>query len=298
MKKILVPTDFSFLANCSVNFATQLARLDPATIKLIHVIEPPLAKMNSTGEIMKDPMSDVYVLELVKKSERQLQEILERYADRNISMKYEIVIGNPALSILDEVQADAIDLIIMGAKGSTWIDRLLIGSTTEKVVKNATCPVITLKCNIEKIDKLGYLVYAFNPDDDQRGVFEEINIFANTVGAHLYLLIVVTPSRFKSTHRIRQQMDEFVKIHKPLNYSTHIYTDVNEEEGIMHFAEEVNAGLIAIGINAHTNIFGLLTTNFREDIVNHSQRPVWTYNYNINKHSTTDETSENFTCSL
>jgi nucleotide-binding universal stress UspA family protein len=67
MKKILVPTDFSFLANCSVNFATKLAKLDPATIKLLHVIEPPVAKMNSTGEIMKDPMSDVYVLELVEK---------------------------------------------------------------------------------------------------------------------------------------------------------------------------------------------------------------------------------------
>jgi nucleotide-binding universal stress UspA family protein len=298
MKKILVPTDFSFLANCSVNFATQLAKLDPATIKLLHVIEPPVAKMNSTGEIIKDPMSDVYVLELVRKSERQLQDILDRYADRNISMKYEIVIGNPALSILDEVQTGAIDLIIMGAKGGSWIDRLLIGSTTEKVVKNATCPVITLKCNIEKIEKLGHFVYAFNPDDDQTGVFGEINKFAKIVGAHLYLLIVVTPSRFKSTHLISQQMDEFVKIHKPQNYSTHIYTDINEEEGIMHFAEEVNAGLIAMGINSHTNIFQLLTTNLREDIVNHSQRPVWTYNYKINKHSNTDETSENFTCSL
>jgi nucleotide-binding universal stress UspA family protein len=186
----------------------------------------------------------------------------------------------------------------MGAKGGSWIDRLLIGSTTEKVVKNATCPVITLKCNIEKIEKLGHFVYAFNPDDDQTGVFGEINKFAKIVGAHLYLLIVVTPSRFKSTHLISQQMDEFVKIHKPQNYSTHIYTDINEEEGIMHFAEEVNAGLIAMGINSHTNIFQLLTTNLREDIVNHSQRPVWTYNYKINKHSNTDETSENFTCSL
>jgi nucleotide-binding universal stress UspA family protein len=128
--------------------------LDPATIKLLHVIEPPIAKMNSTGEIIKDPMSDVYVLELVRKSERQLQDILDSYADRNISMSYEIVVGNPALSILDELQTGAIDLTIMGAKGGSWIDRLLIGSTTEKVVKNATCPVITLKCNIEKIEKL------------------------------------------------------------------------------------------------------------------------------------------------
>jgi hypothetical protein len=88
------------------------------------------------------------------------------------------------------------------------------------------------------------------------------------------------------------------KFHKLQNYSTHIYTDVNEEEDIKHFAEEVNAGLIALGINSHTNIFGLLTTNLREDIVNHSQMPVWTYNYKINKYSTTDETSENFTCTL
>jgi hypothetical protein len=54
--------------------------------------------------------------------------------------------------------------------------------------------------------------------------------------------------------------------------------------------------LIAMGIDNHTNIFQLLTTNLREDIVNHSQRPVWTYNFNMHKQSKTDEMPQNFTC--
>lgn len=296
MKKILVPTDFSFLANCSLNFATQLAKLESASIKLLHVIE--VAKMNSNGEIIKSPMDDVYIIELVKKSKAQLHELLGKYYDRAIAIEHEVVIGNPASCILDAVQKGDIDLIIMGSKGASWIDRLLIGSTTEKVVKNATCPVITLKCNIEKIEKLGRIVYAFNPDDDQTGVFQEIKKFTETLGAHLYLLTVVTPSRFKSSHAIRKQMDEFVKVHKPEFFSTHIFTDINEEEGIMHFAEEVNANLIAMGINTHTNIFQLLTTNLREDMVNHSHRPVWTYNNKLNKRSDEDEFPEKFSCIL
>ncbi len=73
-----------------------------------------------------------------------------------------------------------------------------------------------------------------------------------------------------------------------------MYTDINEEEGIMHFSEEVNADIIAMGIDNHTNIFQLLTTNLREDMVNHSQRPVWTYNFKSNKQSVTGELAENF----
>jgi nucleotide-binding universal stress UspA family protein len=295
MKKILVPTDFSFLANCSMNFATQLAKLESASIKLLHVIEPPVAKMNSTGEIIKSSMDGIYVIELVKKSKKQLHDLLDKYCDRNISIEYEVVVGNPASAILDEIKKSAADLVVMGSKGASWIDRLLIGSTTEKVVRQATCPVITLKCNIEKIDKLGHIVFAFNPEEDQTGVIEELRKFTEILGAHLYLLTVITPSRFKPSHLIGKQLGEFVKLHQLKNYSTHIYTDINEEEGIMHFAEEVNAGLIALGTDSHTNIFQLLTTNLREDMVNHSQRPVWTYNFKLNRLSQTGEVSENFT---
>jgi nucleotide-binding universal stress UspA family protein len=298
MKKILVPTDFSFLANCAVSFATQLAKLEYSCIKLLHVIEPPLYKMNSTGEIIKDPLGDIYILELVAKSKKQLHDILETYCDRKITIEYEVVIGNPANSILDEITSNGMDQVIMGSRGASWLDRFLVGSTTEKVVRNSDCPVITLKCNIERIEKLQRIVYAFDAHEDQSLIINELKKLSQPLGAHLYFLRVVTPAKFDTNRAVTKQLDDFVKEHNLENYSTHIYTDTSEEEGIMHFAEEVNADLIAMGTNTHTNILQLLTTNLREDIVNHSQRPVWTYNSRLAKHAQRDELNENFTCQL
>jgi nucleotide-binding universal stress UspA family protein len=298
MKKILVPTDFSFLANCAMNFATQLAKLESSCIKLLHVIEPPLYKMNSTGEIIKDPLGDVYVLELVAKSKKQLHDILETYCDRKITIEYEVVIGNPANSILDEITSNGINLVIMGSRGASWLDRFLVGSTTEKVVRNAACPVITLKCSIEKVEKLQRIVYAFDSQEDQSLIINELKKLSQPLGAHLYLLRVITPSKFETHRAVTSQLEDFVNKYKLEDYSTHIYTDAKEEEGIMHFAEEVNADLIAMGTNTHTNILQLLTTNLREDIVNHSLRPVWTYNSRLAKHSSADEFDENYTCQL
>lgn len=103
MKQILVPTDFSFLANCAVNLATRFAIEDKASVTLLHVIEPPVSKMNSTGEIIKDAMGDIYIIQLMEKSKKQLQEIVDMYSDRQVQMSYAVVIGEPSLSILDEI---------------------------------------------------------------------------------------------------------------------------------------------------------------------------------------------------
>lgn len=298
MKKILVPTDFSFLANCALNFAIQLAKIEPASIKLVHVIDPPVAKMNSTGEIIKDPLGDIYVLKLVEKSKKQLHELQLKSCDKAITIEHEVIIGNPALSILDEVTSSDIDLVIMGSRGASWLGRFLIGTTTEKVVRNATCPVITLKCQIEKVEKLQRIVYAFDAKGDQTCIISELKKLSQSLSAHLYLLRVITPSKFESQRKVNKQMNDFVNEHKLEHYSIHIYTDSNEEEGIMHFAEEVNADLIAIGTNPHTNIFQLLTTSLREDMVNHSKRPVWTYNPALVKKAQTDEFDENYTCQV
>jgi nucleotide-binding universal stress UspA family protein len=254
--------------------------------------------MNSTGEIINDPLGNVYVVELVEKSKKQLDDLLETYRDRKITIEYEVVIGNPAFSILDEITSRSINLVIMGSRGASWLDRFLVGSTTEKVVRNAACPVITLKCSIEKVEKLQRIVYAFDAQEDQTLTINELKKLSQPLGAHLYLLRVVTPSKFETHRAVTKELDDFVKEHKLENYSMHIYTDTNEEEGIMHFAEEVNADLIAMGTDKHTNILQLLTTNLREDMVNHSQRPVWTYNSRLAKHSQSDEFNENYTCQL
>jgi nucleotide-binding universal stress UspA family protein len=59
-----------------------------------------------------------------------------------------LVIGDPALEILDEAQESKVDLIVMGTHGRSGLGRLLMGSVAESVVRKAACPVLTVKAPI------------------------------------------------------------------------------------------------------------------------------------------------------
>lgn len=71
-------------------------------------------------------------------------------------------------------------------------------------------------------------------------------------------------------------MEEFVKEHQLENYSMEVFNSSSEEEGIIEFAEDSNADLIAMATHGRTGFLHLLSGSIAEDVVNHAKRPVWT----------------------
>lgn len=70
---------------------------------------------------------------------------------------------------------------------------------------------------------------------------------------------------------------EFVRFNELQNYTINIYNDKVEEDGIIYFAQDIEADLIALATHGRTGLLHLLSGSIAEDVVNHAKRPVWTF---------------------
>ncbi len=298
-QKILVPTDFSPLAACSFQFALRLARQSGASVQLLHVVEERSHySLSSTGEVLHDPMGDVFTLKMLEKGRARLAEMAETASTEAAPVHYQVQVGDVAESILETILDNAIDLVVIGASGGTWLDRLLVGSTAEQVVQRAACPVITLKCGVGEAP-LRDIVFAVDPDEDQSCVVSALKGLQRLLGARLHLLLVNTPGAFESSKVSRDRLRYFVANHGVENYATHVYDEASLEAGLFGFAEEIGADLLAFGTHHQSRLLWVLGPNREQHIVNHATRPVWTFNPEMAAARTKPASAEdNYNCLL
>jgi nucleotide-binding universal stress UspA family protein len=76
-------------------------------------------------------------------------------------------------------------------------------------------------------------------------------------------------------------MEDFAKKLKLTNYTINVFNDVSEEEGIIYFADSINADMIAMATHGRTGFAHVLAGSIAEDVVSHSKRPVLTF---VTKH--------------
>ena len=277
MKTILVPTDFSEQANYALDVAHAIARKSNASIKLLNIVEAPGGgSFNSMGEVTTvDPMDNVFMMEMLNHMKRRIKELAgnSRYSDVNIAT--EVVVGNPFSSIANEITTSKVDLVVMGSKGASGLEETLIGSNTEKVVRRAKCPVLTIK-NKTDINSVKNIVFASDFKGNDDNVMDAIKQFQQFFDAKLHLVKVNTPNNFTSDRELKVRMREFAKRHSLDNITYNIYNDAVEEDGIIYFADEINADVIALATHGRTGLMHLLSGSIAEDVVNHAKRPVWT----------------------
>lgn len=277
MKTILVPIDFSEQSQYALNFAAQLAEKGKLQIQAIHIIEGPQNHtFNTMGDGIANESEDYFFLkQLLEKTKENMRNLVESKAYAGINITGSVEIGNPYQSISKAIADHQADLVVMGSKGVSGIDEVLIGSNTEKVVRHAKCPVITIKSEV-KLNTIQNIVLATNLREEQSRLFVELKKLQALTGAKLHLVKINTTNDF---HTQRQMQDEFVRYindHQLANVHTAIYNETSEEEGILAYAEDVNADMIAIGTHGRTGLLHLLSGSIAEDLVNHSQIPVWT----------------------
>lgn len=277
MKTILVPTDFSEQANNALDLAIQIGKKSNAKILLLNVIEGIRDfAFNTMGELETSTGEDAFfVKKLIEQTRERLYDAKQEWKNAGLEIDSMVELGNPYQSIASVVAEHGADLIVMGTKGSSGLDEVLIGSNTERVVRFAHCPVITLKDKVDLQD-IKKIVFATDLSEDQTEVVNAIKKMQEQLGAELHLLKVNTPNNF---HTQRQSADEFKKFIDNHNLTTghsHVYNEATEEDGILYFAEDLGSCMIAIGTHGRTGIMHLLSGSLAEDLVNHSKNPVWT----------------------
>jgi nucleotide-binding universal stress UspA family protein len=128
IRTILHPTDFSATSNCALRLACSLARDRNARLIVLHVVPGSLAaEKRGFGEELDEELNRMEIPDPQLRVERRLEE------------------GDPVAQVLRVAEEEGCDLIVMGTHGRTGLGRLLMGSVAEQVVRNGTCPVLTVK---------------------------------------------------------------------------------------------------------------------------------------------------------
>jgi nucleotide-binding universal stress UspA family protein len=144
-KKILCPTDFSEPASVALKRAGELARHFAAELIVAHVI-PPLPGPHS----FPDPQAPLnfevplFQQELAIKAEQMLKELVSHQVAQEVRTRDLVTTGEAAPEILRVAQEEHVNLIVIASHGLTGWRRLVHGSVAEKVVRQATCPVLTI----------------------------------------------------------------------------------------------------------------------------------------------------------
>jgi nucleotide-binding universal stress UspA family protein len=279
MKRILVPTDFSEEAHHALHAAIRIAQKTGAAIKVLHAVEMayPTTSFNVTGQVMPpDSMDQVFTLQLLETTKRRMHQLLSSIEHAGVDIVQEVDVDRVISKIKQVIEKDQVDLVVMGSKGSSGLDEFLIGSNTEKVVRSASCPVMTVKRDMGNFD-IKEIVLASDFRREISKAVEEFKKFQEIFGARLHLVYINTPGAFESSSNIKQRLEQAVSRYNLQNYTINVYNDTVEEDGILHFASEVNADLIMMATHGRTGLAHLLSGSIAEDLVNHTSTPVLTY---------------------
>jgi nucleotide-binding universal stress UspA family protein len=139
IRKILATTDFSDHSRAGVRYAVRLAETLRAAVEVVYVIEPP-PRMAGTDVLVPVPQ----IAEVTPRVRAHLEQLVREEARGDVRLSVSVGIGTPWYEITTRARVGAMDLVVLATHGHTGIKHALLGSTAERVVRHAPCPVLTV----------------------------------------------------------------------------------------------------------------------------------------------------------
>lgn len=281
IKRILVPTDFSKHSHNAFKFAEELASQSNAEVHIYHVIEAPSASysegsFNAEGQIETSGSHEeiVFTKSLVSKVKQKIHKLASEARHDHVKFHSHVEMGDVFRSIVGTAEDHNMDVMVIGTQGAHGLGEVLVGSTAEKLVRHSPIPVIAVKDDVDL--SLRNIVFASEFNEDLSKVMPIVKQIQKLFGSKLHLVRVNTPNDFHSTRTMKHMMEEFVKKYDLDNYTINTYSDIVEEDGIVYFAEDIDADMVIIPTHARKGLMHLLSGSIAEDVVNHAKRPVMT----------------------
>jgi len=141
-RHIMAPTDFSEYSKQAVTSALELAQKFGAKLTILHVIELPPYPVEG---YVPPSLSATFMDDLERQATADLAQLVPEASAANVEVARVIAVGTPYRKIIETAEAEQVDLIVMATAGRTGFSHLVMGSIAERVVRTATCPVLTIR---------------------------------------------------------------------------------------------------------------------------------------------------------
>lgn len=287
IERILWPTDFSTEAAHAFPYAAALASWHEAEIHVLNVADE--VSENGLGMAKEFPVSEGTLANLLDVGGQPPRPInLEA-----LSFVQERLEGEaPADGIIGYAEEQDVDLVVVGTRGRRGLQRLLIGSVSEEVIRDAPCPVLTVRGSehVAPAWAVRNILVPIDFSEASEGALRHAKELALTYGAQLTLLHaveeVVYPSAYglepidlpgpEVVERVENSLAQLV--HREIGYE-HVVIDATvgyAPSVILDRAERDDVDLIVIATHGRTGLERVLLGSVTERVVRQAAAPVFT----------------------
>ena len=279
MKTILVPTDFSKAARTAADVACGIAAKTGAKLVLLHVTEGfSGGSFNVEGEVAstKDWGDRFITMKIIEKAREQLMKLTNELSGKRVDVTSLLRMGTAYHGMHTIIIERRVDLIVMGTQGASGIDEFMLGSNTAKIVRRAHCPVLSISRKPSQ-QEFKTVVYATSLREDEEMFARFVRKTQEIYDSTIHMVHINTPGMFLDDTIVKEKMKAFAKKRRLEKCNLHVFNDFSPEAGILHFADSVNADMIAMATHGRKGLAHVLDGSIAERVVNHSHRPVLTF---------------------
>ncbi len=264
MKIIISPTDFSKNGNNAVEYAAALTKEFNSKLILINVYE---GSSNAiAGEAEK---------ELKKESTEKLNSLCKNLVDKyHIKTEFHLLSGSSAADTISSFAAKMpADVIVTGSTGTNLLERMIMGSTTSKLIHSSVCPVLCIPENIS-FTPIKRIAFATDLKEDNINAALTLITFARHFNAELCFLFVDDKDFIHSDENITEMTNRIrtrVRYQRMSGYVTK-HADVNK--GIKNFLSKQDAQILAMFTHADKSNSGRFSESITAHMSDHIKVPL------------------------
>ena len=282
MKNILVATDFSPESHNAFQVAVQLARHTGGQLTLLHVLEAlehAAGGFSTVGAPMgEDSINQIFSIKLIEATQRRLSalaaEALRLAPD--VPVQQTVEMARVGEGILAAIKHHATDLVVLGARGHGAMEHFFVSSTTERLIRLAPCPVLTVK-HPHTDYQVRHVVFPSDFSAEATRALDGLRaVRAAFPEATLHLLHVTAGT---GDHVAGQQLRAFAEQHQLGACETAEVDADRTSAGIEDYAKKVGADLVVIPTHVRSGLSHFLQASIAETVATHAFPPVLTYHF-------------------
>jgi nucleotide-binding universal stress UspA family protein len=284
---VLVATDFSPSADAAVEWGAEIARARGGRVVLVHALDlhGPLSDFLPSPPDLEEHFQGAAV--------ERLEQLATTLRERGVEVETHLAIGVASQAVVQAAASFAPDLLVQGSRGLTGVAHLLLGSTAQRIVQHATCPVLTVhRGDRERHPNLRHVLVPTDFSHDAEGAARAARALLSPQGARLTLLHAyhlpieytaygTIPTAIPFSADVAGVAEEKLAAAAAALAAEGLQVDTIAREGyppevIVEVARELDADVIAMGTHGRTGLRHLLLGSNAERVVSHAGCPVLT----------------------
>ncbi|MEY3343493.1 MAG: hypothetical protein RL090_1177 [Bacteroidota bacterium] len=270
--QIIIPVDFGDQSLIAVRQSFNMAKLTSSELTLLHVIDNDILNLFQSKLFSKNDLKEQHLSEV----KQQLEELANQIRQESgVKVNTRIMEGKIYDAIVEVSAEDDAGLIIMGTMGAVGIKKRILGSNASRVVREAVCPVITIKGKEHRFGIKHILLPLDLTKETKEKVNRAINI-ARMFGSVIHIVTIVESSDEFITNKLSRQMEQ-VSDHiaeAGIECTSELLDGGDVVDEILKVADRTQSDLIMIMTQQEVGFTDLFISSAAQEIINRSEVPV------------------------